>query len=240
MQCDATCLLSVPDRKPFFKELVSRVSSLNKLLRIFVMVMKFVKLRVWTRLKDSMRLKVNSAEPLLAKACEKLSCKAIATATDFSIVNLIGVLLTQREFYKPVYRAIDEKVSHAIFKQLLVVFLDPDGLLRCRGRYKHAQLTYETAHPLLLPRRAKFTRLVIEECHLMLLHSGPAHTLSILRKRYWVPQGRVKVRIVLSKCQTCKKVEGPAFKLPAMPPWPEKGFPVLCPFNTWASMSLVP
>ena len=36
------------------------------------------------------------------------------------------------------------------------------------------------------------------EVHKHLIHAGIAHTLAQIREKYWVPQGRVEVRSVLS------------------------------------------
>ena len=37
-----------------------------------------------------------------------------------------------------------------------------------------------------------------------------------------MPQGRVEVRRVLTKCTICKRHNGPSFRLPSMPSWPRE------------------
>ena len=68
----------------------------------------------------------------------------------------------------------------------------------------------------------RFTYLLIMEVHVCLIHAGITHTLAQIREEYWIPQGRVEVRSVLSWCLICRRHEGPSFQLPHMPPWPRE------------------
>ena len=68
------------------------------------------------------------------------------------------------------------------------VFIDPSGILRCRGRLEHAELSEGSKYPILLPRNGRFTVLIIEMIHKKGLHSGVSQTLSQIRNRYWILQ----------------------------------------------------
>ncbi|VBB35220.1 unnamed protein product, partial [Acanthocheilonema viteae] len=50
---------------------------------------------------------------------------------------------------------------------------------------------------------------------------GIAHTLSELRRNFWIPKGRTEVKSVLNKCMACKRWKAKPFKLPIMPNVPE-------------------
>ena len=63
---------------------------------------------------------------------------------------------------------------------------------------------------------------MIQEIHRRLIHAGVSHTLSQVRQEYWIPQGRVMVRHVISQCIICKCHNGLSFCLPNMPPWPKE------------------
>ena len=89
------------------------------------------------------------------------------------------------------------------------------GVLRCYGRFLNATIPESAKHPKLLPRREHLTTLLIIEVHQRQIHSGVAHTLAQIREEYWIPQGRVEVRSVLSRCLLCRRMEGPSFRLPA-------------------------
>ena len=89
--------------------------------------------------------------------------------------------------------------------------VDQFDILRCHGRYSHAELSEEVKYPKLLPRHEYFTHLVIQEIHRRLIHVGVSHTLSQVRQEYWIPQGRAEVRHVLSQCVICKRYNGLLF-----------------------------
>ena len=83
-------------------------------------------------------------------------------------------------------------------------FLDSRGVLRVGGRLQNAPLTADARHPVLLPTSSEVTRLIIEEQHRHLLHSGVEHTLNELRQSFWVPRGRAQVKKVLHRCAFCR------------------------------------
>ncbi|XP_011884048.1 PREDICTED: uncharacterized protein LOC105571185, partial [Vollenhovia emeryi] len=85
----------------------------------------------------------------------------------------------------------------------LCPFLDPDGAIRVGGRLKHAVLSQDERHPLILPATSWLTRLVVESCHRRTLHGGVQLTLGMLRLRFWVPRGRSVVKQALHRCVTC-------------------------------------
>ena len=83
---------------------------------------------------------------------------------------------------------------------------DEDGLLHIDGHLHHAEVPYESKHPVILPKEHPITELVVRAVHEQLGHgSGVEHTLSELRSRFWVIRGRAVVRIILNHCQVSKK-----------------------------------
>ncbi|XP_063369404.1 uncharacterized protein LOC134657768 [Cydia amplana] len=103
----------------------------------------------------------------------------------------------------------------------LDLFLDVDGILRCGGRMKHTNWSYDKKHPILIPKNSEFTNRVIQEVHEKNYHVGPPHTLNIIREQYWIPQGKAQVMKVIKKCKKCLKQGGGPYKLPqtaALPP----------------------
>ncbi|XP_064479221.1 uncharacterized protein LOC135392441 [Ornithodoros turicata] len=84
-------------------------------------------------------------------------------------------------------------------------YLDPNGLLRIKGRLQRSNENEEVKHPLILPKQHTYTRLLIEKTHQRLLHSGVRDTLVELREHYWIIQGRQAVKSALYKCMWCKR-----------------------------------
>ena len=96
------------------------------------------------------------------------------------------------------------------------MFIDEIGILRSRGRVAHcADLTYDNANPILLPKQSFLTELVIWDMHFRCKHLGTATTVNAIRTHgFWIPKGRSTVKQVLAKCIVCKKINNFAFKYP--------------------------
>ena len=100
-------------------------------------------------------------------------------------------------------------------EQSLGVYVDDDGLLRCRDRLGNAPVPEESKFPILLPRDSYVTDLIVWNCHQQVLHSGMNDTLNEIRSRFWITRGRQFLKKILHKCVVCRKVLGPSYKLPA-------------------------
>ncbi|MCP9265020.1 Pao retrotransposon peptidase family protein [Dirofilaria immitis] len=61
------------------------------------------------------------------------------------------------------------------------------------------------------------TEIIIQTYHEKIHHDGILHTISELRRLYWIPKGRAEVKRVLNKCYGCKRWKAKSFKLPRMP-----------------------
>jgi len=108
---------------------------------------------------------------------------------------------------------------------------DEHNLLRVSCRLTHAPVAYGIKHPIILPRKAVFTRLIVTSVHLRRLHAGPSLTHAYLRLTYWVVGGLATVKSVLRGCVTCARYRaqvttqlmGP---LPPCRVWPNPAFSV--------------
>ncbi|XP_076660747.1 uncharacterized protein LOC143364135 [Halictus rubicundus] len=58
-------------------------------------------------------------------------------------------------------------------------------------------------HPIILPPGSRLTQLIVEQHHQRTLHGGVQLTLASIRQRYWIPQGRQRVKGCISHCITC-------------------------------------
>ncbi|XP_071580243.1 uncharacterized protein [Temnothorax nylanderi] len=96
--------------------------------------------------------------------------------------------------------------SHPMAK--LTPFLDRDGLLRVGGRLHYADLSMESKHPIILPRRSPLTTLIIDDAHSRTLHGGTQVTLSYIRQTYWIIGGRAPVRSIILNCTRCARFRG--------------------------------
>ena len=177
--------------------LPTRLSSLSRLLRVTAWTQRFLR-RIR---KPQMRQPAS------------LTADEIASARQWWVHHI------QHRHFADVLRCLTNKRQHSLIRQL-DLFISPDGLLRCGGRLKHAELPHTAAHPMLLPSDHPFTALVIQDLHQTMQHVGTSHTLSQLRRQYWIRHGRQAVKKVLRRCLTCRRYHGPAFRMPRMPDLP--------------------
>jgi hypothetical protein len=99
-----------------------------------------------------------------------------------------------------------------IKKSSSIYQLDPavkNGLLRVGGRLRRAQISEEAKHPSILPKTHHVITLIVNYYHHVLGHSGVEHTLSLIRERYWIVNGRSTVKNIIGKCYSCRKRQSP-------------------------------
>ena len=226
-QGETTALLNVRcSPSSVFKVLVASCSSLPKLLHALIFVLKFITVvvnRTWLQ-------QFALTHDFLGHVLLSISpAKSHPTANDIQLVTLLCVRMAQLEYYPEILEAIrSNRRDHQMVRHLGLE-LDSSGLIRCHGRFRDSVLAHTAKLPLLLPRKCKFTDLVVMNFHVRLLHCGVSHTLANIRNCYWIPKGRSEVSRNLHCCITCRKHEGPAFNLPSMAPLPkertEQSFP---------------
>ena len=98
----------------------------------------------------------------------------------------------------------------------MTLYLDEDGLIRCRSRLLDSNfLSAEVKDPILLSKFSYFTRLVILDCHIRCKHLGTGTTLNAVRSEgFWIPHGRTLINKILLSCFTCRKFNANHFKYP--------------------------
>ena len=100
------------------------------------------------------------------------------------------------------------------------LYIETDGLMKCRGRVDNASIPETGKRPILLPAKHHFTDLVVQGIHRDVKHSGINHTFSTLRERFWVLRGRETAKRNLRKCVICRRYEGKPYNaqpIPALP-----------------------
>ena len=75
--------------------------------------------------------------------------------------------------------------------------------------------------PILLDKNHHITSVIVRDSHKRVMHSGVKETLTELRARFWIIQGRQFVRKLLYHCVVYCKLEGRPYQAPPPPPLPE-------------------
>ncbi|VDM94806.1 unnamed protein product, partial [Onchocerca ochengi] len=102
-------------------------------------------------------------------------------------------------------------------------YSDTHSLWKFRSRLDNISVGIhpDSLNLIYLPRHNPVTKLLIQHQHEDLCHAGIAHTLSELRRKFWILKGRMEVKGILNKCMACKRWRAKPFKLPVMPTVPE-------------------
>eukprot|EP00112_Aurelia_sp_Birch-Aquarium-sp1_P007310 Seg1796.7 transcript_id=Seg1796.7/GoldUCD/mRNA.D3Y31 product="hypothetical protein" protein_id=Seg1796.7/GoldUCD/D3Y31 len=88
-------------------------------------------------------------------------------------------------------------------------FLDEDDILRVGGRVKRANVPLGLKNPVILPRKAHVTTLIIRYYHNKVNHIGRGITHNEIRQRgYWIIGGSSAVAHVINKCVECRRKRG--------------------------------
>ena len=152
------------------------------------------------------------------------------TPQEITKARLLWDLYIQQKRFADTIRMI-EKGAQCNLKDQLNLMIDGQGVIRCQGRYQNAELSQGAKCLKFLPRKERYTELVIEDSHYNMLHAGVSQTLAEIRQNYWIPRGRSEVRKVLNNCKVCQQTEGGPFKMPKMPPWPKERVMQSIPFE---------
>ena len=103
----------------------------------------------------------------------------------------------------------EEDIPSASSLIKLDCFIDDIGLLRVGGRLKFAHLYTERKHPVVLPKGAHVSTLVVRDCHQAVKHQGRGMTLNEVRARgFWVVGLNQLVKSLIHACVPCRILRG--------------------------------
>ena len=129
---------------------------------------------------------------------------------------------------KPDKKQIPHLVDH------LNLFLDPNNVLRCKGRLGRCNyFNYDVLNPILLSKNHHFTKLYIMYAHEQCKHLGINSTLNLIRMNgYWITRSRQAIKNVIANCSLCKKFNSLSFKYPKLTNMPSHAMKLVRPFSS--------
>ena len=182
-------------------------SSLTRLLRVIAWALRFIR-----------------------KLQKKSTKKEELKAEEINQAKTMWERHVQNSSFASEIKAIKNNTRNNL-KSQLGLRIDENGILRCHGRLIRENLPESTFYPKLLPKNHAFTSLVINSFHEKLMHAGVSHTLSAIRREFWIPQGRATVRKVLLNCRRCRRHQGGPYRMPHMAPYPASRIEESSPFT---------
>lgn len=109
---------------------------------------------------------------------------------------------SERYWIREAQRSLFNRLKDGDFKTLSP-FIE-DGIIRVGGRLKGNLVSYEMAHPVLLPQRHHVSMLITHHYH-NIGHSGVANTAGKVRKKYWILGVHRLAKSIKYRCVTCQK-----------------------------------
>lgn len=195
-----------------------------------------------TKKEKSHTTLVTQSLPIVLLPCERYSCLrrlirvtayilkfigAVRVGADGSSTTQTGSILTAQDlnsaltyWIKMSQLTMSEMKNFDQWKLQFGLYRDGSGIWRCRGRLGNSHLPEQTKHPILLHKEHHLTLLIVRECHKRVMHGGVKTTLTEIRSKYWIVQGRSFVRGVLQKCVVCRRFQGRPYASPPAPPLP--------------------
>ncbi|XP_027846045.2 uncharacterized protein LOC114126329 [Aphis gossypii] len=172
--------------------IINRYSSFGKLLRVVAYCLRF---------KTNCSRKINKT----GDRCRRIGN---LSADEIKLAKTSLIKVVQRdEFANEIKSMLNgEAVSSKSKLFRLRPFLDKNNIICVGGRLKHAaSISIFQRNPIVLPSNSNFTKLLLCNEHVTLMHGGPQAILSSLRMCYWPINGRNLARNIVNKCVVCFK-----------------------------------
>ncbi|KAK2558628.1 hypothetical protein P5673_018821 [Acropora cervicornis] len=132
------------------------------------------------------------------------------TVDELSDAEVMVLRQVQLESYREeVLRARKGEVLPSSSKILPISpVLGSDGLLRGNSRLRLADnIAWEARHPVILPRKHRVTRLIVDRLHKESNHAGTNQVLASLSARFWLPGAREEIRECERACMVCRRLK---------------------------------
>jgi hypothetical protein len=129
----------------------------------------------------------------------------LKTKPEDNVDPLTAVELEQAEelWIKTAQKELHERVKNKEFN-MLSPFTDDKGIIRVGGRVDKAIVTYDSKHPVLLPKNHHISYLITKDVH-QIPHTGIASTAAKTRRKFWIVGVQKLAKLIKKKCIYCKK-----------------------------------
>ena len=138
--------------------------------------------------------------------------KEVQPLKNVSEVGFEEIKEAEEMWIKHVQKLVRTEARYDQMQVSMGLFEDEKGILRCGGTLHNAPLSYDARFPIILPQKHPITELVIRSYHNRVMHNGV---------KVKILDCKGAIHDVISRCVTCKKLEGLAYSAPPQPPLPD-------------------
>ena len=225
----------VDQRKASLEERIERFSDWHRARRAVALCSKYIQ-----KLKKRVNKEPSEVVQVSAEDMEKAGKSIIHAAQSKAFQDEFKLSAREAEEKGSFPKQKTARLRSSINK--LDPFIDEHGILRVGGRLKHADLSDEVKHPVILPKGSHVTSLIIRYHHENTKHQGKGITLNQIRSHgFWIIGGSSAVSNVIASCVTCRKLRGavieqkmsdlPEDRLESCPPFTYCGVDYFGPFT---------
>jgi hypothetical protein len=167
------------DERPW--TLLSRYSSLAKLLRVTALCVRFFRRCRWRDATD------------------------LSRAAEIRDAKLRLIRCEQRRCYSDELSSLRKPGSVSRRSSLLRLYpvLDPAGTMLVGGRLSYSHVPFSERHPPILPKTSPLAELFIRNAHAAMLHASATLTTSYLMRQVWIPGAQSMVKRFIRSCVPC-------------------------------------
>ncbi|XP_063389047.1 uncharacterized protein LOC134674826 [Cydia fagiglandana] len=196
--------------------IMSRSSSLQRILRIFAYCFRFMH--------------------NLQKSLSKITDPNLSSEEITKVLHFLVKHVQERAFASELRCLLTDKSPHSLSKPMrkLAPFVDERGMLRVGGRLSKGDLSFDVKHPLLLPRDHRLTTLIIEDYHHRFMHPGLQTLQNLVAQEFWVLSARRAINSVISSCMKCFRARPKVASPPIMGNLPSFRINQIKPFSSAA------
>ncbi|KAG1680465.1 hypothetical protein GQR58_012386 [Nymphon striatum] len=134
--------------------------------------------------------------------------KQISTE-ELNYVEFYWYRTLQQEFFYSEYCALRDGScvkSKSKLKDIHPIWDSSLKLMRLGGRLQYSDLPYSSIHPIIVPHKSYFAKLLILDCHRSHSHCGVSQLICIIRERLWLSRLRSLAKSVVRVCVICRRV----------------------------------
>jgi hypothetical protein len=167
------------DEEPW--ALLSRYSSLAKLLRVTALCVRFFRRCRWRDATD------------------------LSRAAEIRDAKLRLIRCEQRRCYSDELSSLRKPGSVPRRSSLLRLYpvLDPARTMLVGGRLSYSHVPFSERHPPILPKTSPLAELFIRNAHAAMLHASATLTTSYLMRQVWIPGAQSMVKRFIRSCVPC-------------------------------------
>ena len=128
----------------------------------------------------------------------------IPTLPELENARNYHIIQAQKLHFADDYQAIKEgrQISPKSQLRKFNPMMKKNGLVYMKSRLSWLNtMPEQVKNPIILPKNAKITSLIVLEQHKMAAHAGPELTLRNTRTKYWTIGGRQQIRKILRMCE---------------------------------------